>query len=158
MSNFYIAILILLVIVRSQLRIKPLRRSMFTFPILLLLYALYSCSKAGVDIGEGIGMVIVFSLGAIVGLFQGKFVNVYCEKNEWVVAGSWVTLAIWLVSVPIRYLIKFSYIELLDIPVHLNGNYAYVPFLISIAGILIGKVIMLTIRFPQPILSAANHD
>jgi hypothetical protein len=87
-------------------------------------------------------------LGGIVGMVQGKIVKVYQEHGVWWVAGSIVTLLIWLISIPIRLIVKYGYIQLLHVPTVLTGDLVCVPFLFSLAGILIGKVFILSLRYP----------
>jgi len=158
MTNLLIGALILLIMIRSQLGAKPLKRTAYTLPLLLLLFAVYASQQANVQAGEGVAMSICVALGAVVGLIQGRLIHVYSENGIWWTQGSWLTLLIWLTSVPIRFGVKYGIMELFDIPAQLTGTNAYVPFLYSIAGILLGKAVMLTIRYPNQMLAAASGE
>ncbi|MFC5450810.1 hypothetical protein [Paenibacillus aestuarii] len=155
MSNIFLCLIILLLIVRSQLRVKPLRRSLFTLPLLLLFYAIYLAAQAHVQPGEGISLALSALLGSGVGLFQGRLTRVYVDNSVWMMAGSWAGLAVWLLSIPLRFIVRYGFVELSGIDVVLTGAQAYVPFLFSIAGILLGKVLMLSLLYPEQMRAAA---
>jgi hypothetical protein len=158
MTYILLALAILLVLISNHLKPKPLKRSLFTMPVILLIYAVYLASDAHVQSGEAISLAISLILGGVVGMIQGKIVKVYQEHGVWWVAGSFVTLLIWLISIPIRLIVKYGYIQLLHVPTVLTGKLAYVPFLFSLAGILIGKVFILSLRYPKQMKAAANDE
>jgi hypothetical protein len=156
MTNPIVIILIAIVLIRSQLRPKPLRSRLFTFPALLLAYGVYIACQAQVQTGEALSLLLVTALGGAVGLLQGRLVRVYEEGRIWWVAGSWLTLAVWLLSIPIRFAVKYGFVELFHIHPQLTGRDAFVPFLFSIGGILLGKVCMIAIRYPGQMKAAAQ--
>jgi hypothetical protein len=156
--NLFIILLIAVVLIRSQLRPKPLTRSLFTIPVLLLIYAVYAGAQAHVQTGEAVSLLLAAGMGGIVGMVQGRLARVYEQHQTWWVAGSWLTLGVWLLSMPIRFLIKYGFIEWFRIHIELTGSSAFVPYLFSIGGILLGKVLMLTLRYPDLMLAAANGE
>lgn len=158
MTYVLIALVILLLLIRHQLKPRPLKRNLFTIPVLLLIYSIYLAWNAHVGGGEAISLAIGFGLGGLIGLIQGKMVSVYQKNDFWWVAGSWLTLGIWLLSIPVRYLVKYGFVEVFHVPTVLTGSNAYVPFLFSLAGILIGKVTTLSFRYPDQMIAAANNE
>ncbi len=158
MTYILLALALLLMLVRNQLKPKPLKRSLFTMPVILLVYAIYLAYNAHVQSGEATSLAISIILGGVIGLIQGKMVKVYQEHDVWWVAGSYLTLAIWFLSIPIRLVVKYGYLELFHFTTVLTGDLIYVPFLFSLAGILIGKVVMLSLRYPEQMLAAANDE
>jgi hypothetical protein len=158
MSKVWLAALLLVWLVKNQLAAKPLRSSLFTFPLLLLAVAAYSAYTAGVRTGEGISLGIAVVLGIGAGLVQGKFTAVYEENGVWMRAGSFAALLVWLLSVPIRFCVRYGFVELFHIEQHLTGSSAFVPYLFSLGGILLGKVIMLALRYPEPMMAAARGE
>ncbi|MFD0694528.1 hypothetical protein ACFQZT_10535 [Paenibacillus sp. GCM10027628] len=158
MPNLFLCAVILILVIRNQLKAKPLKRSLFTLPLLLLFYAIYVAAQANVQTGEAISLALGALLGGGVGLIQGRLARVYVDNSTWWVEGSWASLAVWLISIPLRFVVRYGFVELGGIPVVLTGDQAYVPFLFSIAGILLGKVLMLTFRYPGPMQAAASGE
>jgi len=149
MTNIFLALLILVLLIKRQLEPRPIKSSLYTFPIILLLYGSYLASAAGIKPLEGIALGLGVLLGIIVGLIQGRFTKVFQQNGIWMVAGSFWSLAVWLLSIPIRFLIKMSFIQILHIPVHLTGEYTFVPYLFSLAGIIAGRAIYLALKYPK---------
>ncbi|UJF32939.1 hypothetical protein [Paenibacillus hexagrammi] len=149
MMNVGIGLLVVIIIFRSQLKARPVSIKMFTMPLLLLAFAIYESVEAQVQAGEAVSLAMSVLLGAVVGLLQGKFIHVRTVDSVWWAEGSWASLGVWLLSIPVRFAIRYGFIGLLGIPTVLTGSKAYVPFLFSIAGILLGKGIMLVRRYPS---------
>ncbi|CAM3064610.1 hypothetical protein [Sporolactobacillus spathodeae] len=158
MNEILIALVLLLLLIRHQLKSRLLKRSLFTLPLLLLIYSIYLSVNAGVSLPESFSLVISTVLGGLIGLIQGKYASVYETDGFWWVRGSWLTLTVWLLSIPVRYLVKYGYLEAFHVHTVLIGSQAYIPILFSLAGILFGKVIMLTWRFPEQMRAAANDQ
>jgi hypothetical protein len=149
MTNIFLALLILVLLIKRQIQPRPIKSSLYIFPIILLLYGSYLASDAGVKTLEGISLGLSVFLGLLVGLVQGRFTRVFQQNGIWMVAGSFLSLSVWLLSIPIRFLIKMSFILVLHIPVHLTGEYSFVPYLFSLAGIIGGRAIYLAIKYPK---------
>jgi hypothetical protein len=149
----FIIILFFILLIRTQLRPKPLDSRIFIFPALLMLVGIYAAFDANVQAGEALSLFLGAILGAAVGLIQGKLVRVYEDHQTWLIEGSWLTVGVWLLSIPIRLLIKYEFVEMFHIHVELVGNRAYLPYLLSVSGILLGRLAMVTIRYPRLILS-----
>jgi hypothetical protein len=149
MANIFLALLILVFFIKRQIVPRPIKSSLYTLPIILLLYGSYLASKVGIEIMEGVSLGLAFLLGIIVGLIQGRFTQVFQQNGIWMVAGSLWSLGVWLLSIPIRFLIKMSFIQVLHTPVHLTGEYSFVPYLFSLAGIIAGRAIYLAIKYPK---------
>jgi hypothetical protein len=158
MPNLFLCMMIVILVVRSQLKAMPLKRSLFTLPLLLLFYAIYTAAQAHVQSGEAISLALGTVLGGGVGLLQGRLARVYVDNSTWMIAGSWAGLAVWLLSIPLRFVVRYGFVELGGIDVVLTGSQAYVPYLFSIAGILLGKVLMLTLLYPGPMQAAASGE
>lgn len=139
MKMVFIAILLVVVMVRRQLQARPVKTNMFSFPLLVLAFGVYEAAQAGVQTGEGISLLLGALMGAAVGWWQGAFTRVYEERGVLYTVGSVGSILIWFASIPIRLVIKYGFVLLLDIPIHLTGDYMYVPYLISLAGIWIGR-------------------
>lgn len=156
MSHLWIGLLLLIVLAGRQLRSRPIKRNLYTFPILLLGYAVYLSSNAGVQTGEGISLLVSAALGAVVGLLQGRHTRVFDLNGVWMIAGSFTSVLIWLFSIPIRYIVHLGLIRVFDIPVALTGTYAFVPFLFSVAGILLGRTLYLSLKYPGEFMKGAS--
>jgi len=149
MSHIFLALLILVLLIKRQIEPKPIKSSLYILPIILLLYGSYLASDAGIKTLEGISLGLGVFLGIIVGLIQGRFTHVFQQNGIWMVAGSFLSLSVWFLSIPIRYLIKMGFIQVLHIHVHLTGEYSFVPYLFSLAGIIAGRSIYLAIKYPN---------
>jgi hypothetical protein len=156
MSHLWIGLLLLIVLAGRQLRPRPVKRSLYTFPLLLMGYAIYLSSSAGVQTGEGITLFVSAALGGVVGLVQGRHTRVFDLNGVWMISGSFISVAIWLFSIPIRYIVHLGLIRVFDITVALTGTYAFVPFLFSVAGILLGRTIYLTLKYPDEFMQGAS--
>jgi hypothetical protein len=154
-THLFIGFLLLIMLMLRQFRPRPIKRSLFTLPLLLLAYGIYVSSQAGVEVGEGAALLLVTLMGLAVGLVQGRFTRVFEMDGVWMASGSVASVAIWLLSIPIRYVVKLGFIMLFDIPVHLTGAGAFVPFLFSLAGIVLGRAVYLAAKHPEEMTKAA---
>ncbi|NIK79159.1 hypothetical protein FHS15_004317 [Paenibacillus castaneae] len=156
MNTIFIAILILILLVNRQLKPRPIKGNVFFLPLLLILFASYQAYQAGVEGGEGISLLLGAGMGLGVGWLQGRFTAVYQKNGIWMTVGSIWSIAIWLLSVPIRLIIKYGFVELMHINVHLTGEYAFAPILLSLGAIVLGRALYLISRYPLPLREAAG--
>lgn len=152
MSYVWIGLLVHVVMLKRQIEPRPMRKSLSALPVLLLAFAIYLAAQASVQTGEGLSLLLTALMGAGVGILQGKFTRVYQANGTWMMAGSIVSLALWLLSVPIRYGVRIGFVQVFGFHVALTGQYAYVPFLFSLAGILLGRALYLIFRYPNEVM------
>ncbi|MNM83251.1 hypothetical protein D3C81_953060 [compost metagenome] len=148
MSYIWIALLILIVMAKRQLTPRPISAGLVTFPLLMVCYGGYIITQLSLGSGEIVSLILSLAMGAAVGLYEGRFVRVFEQGGIWMRQGSIVTLGIWLLSIPVRFIIKYGFIQLFHIPVQLTGSYAYVPYLFSLAGIMLGRAVYLILKYP----------
>lgn len=157
MNYFIIGLLILFFVVRRQLQARPIKSDLFLLPVLLLFYGAYAASQASVGIGESISLALGLAMGLAIGWAQGFFTSVYRINGIWMEQGTPLSLAIWLLSVPVRFLIKLAFVDVFHISVHLTGSSGVmVPLLVSFAGILFGKAMYLINRYKEQTKEASG--
>ncbi|GIP23479.1 hypothetical protein [Paenibacillus sp. J22TS3] len=156
MDYVWIALLVLIIMGKRQLAPRPVSARIVTVPLILALYGGYLAAKLSVGVGETASLLIGLGLGAAVGLYQGRFVRVFEQGGVWMTQGSVVTLGIWLLSIPLRLVIKYGFTELFHIPVKLTGSYMFVPYLFSLSGIMLGRAAYLIIKYPDEFQQAAG--
>jgi hypothetical protein len=149
MSSLFIFGLFFVLLVNRQLKPRPIKRNVLVLPLLLIFYAIYNALEAGIEIGESASLLLGAALGVVVGWIQGRFSTVYKQNGIWMTVGSIWTVAIWLLSVPIRLLVKYGFVELLDIKVLLIDEYAFVPLLLSLGAIVFGRGLYLFFHYPS---------
>ncbi|KEO83849.1 DUF1453 family protein [Tumebacillus flagellatus] len=160
MKTLVIALLIFLVVIRAQLRSRQLSARQFFLPLLVLLFGMYTAASIpGIAVGDWVTLFVGTVLGLIVGMIQGKFVRVFQEGGVWYIAGSIASVGLWLVSIPIRYGLKYGMSALIATPdlFSFDSNNFMVPFLFSIAGLMLGRIIMVCLRYPKQASSWLSH-
>jgi hypothetical protein len=80
--------------INNQLEPKPLKRSLYSLPVLLLLYAIYNSSRAGINRRNPCHGDYLPARCRAIGLIQGKITKVYQRNDNWFRAGSWIALAV----------------------------------------------------------------
>ncbi|WP_433945246.1 hypothetical protein [Paenibacillus sp. SN-8-1] len=148
MNYIWMALLILIVMAKRQLTPRPISAGLVTFPLILICFGGYITTQLSLGGGEITSLVLSLVMGAAVGLYEGRFVRVFEQGGIWMRQGSIVTLGIWLLSIPVRFIVKYGFIQLCHIPVQLTGSYAYVPYLFSLAGIMLGRAGYLIVKYP----------
>lgn len=156
MKTIFLALLIVILLVNRQLKPRPINTKMLLLPILLMLYVSYLAYQAGVEVEEATSLLITVLMGIGVGWLQGRFTRVYQSNGVWMTVGSMTSILVWLLSIPIRLIVKYGFVELLDIEVKLVGNLAYVPILFSLGAIILGRALYLVYHNPIEFREAAN--
>lgn len=156
MKTIFFAILILILLVNRQLKPRPINRNMLLLPILLLLYVSYLASQAGVEIEEATSLLLTALMGMGVGWIQGRFTNVYRSHGVWMTVGSISSVLVWLLSIPIRLIVKYGIVNILEIEVKLVEDLAYVPLLFSLGAMILGRALYLVSKYPSQFSEAAN--
>ncbi|PWK08442.1 hypothetical protein [Tumebacillus permanentifrigoris] len=157
MQNVVIGLAIFIIVIRAQLRSRQLSSRQFFLPLLVLLFGMYSAASiSGIAVGDWIVLFTATLLGVAAGLVQGKYVRVYQEGNTWFVAGSLASIGLWLLSIPIRYGVKYGMSALIATPELFSGDHFMIPFLFSIAGLMLGRIAMVCIRYPKQAMGWIN--
>ncbi|MEC0370311.1 hypothetical protein [Paenibacillus chibensis] len=156
MNQMWIGVLVILILAARQLNAKPMKRSLFVLPIIMFGYGLYFCASSGVQTGEAVSLAIMTVMSLAVGFVQGHLTRVYQHNEVWMIAGSWLSVAVWLFSLPIRFIVKYGFIHLFNIPVVLTGDRMFVPFLFAVARIVLGRAIYFAVKYPDEFMEAAS--
>ncbi|WP_067621446.1 hypothetical protein [Alicyclobacillus acidiphilus] len=158
-KDIIIGAIILILIIRRQLTPRPLSGRLLVLPLILGAYALYeAASNPSIAWAGWVSLMLTLALSFLVGLIRGRIVRVYQENGVWMVAGSVKSLLLWLVSIPIRYGLRFALVPLLGAGAAFHGPSSSLPYLFSIAGLLLGRALMLTLRHPEAVRQARqNH-
>ncbi|MBL0388313.1 hypothetical protein JJB07_17040 [Tumebacillus sp. ITR2] len=158
MKTVVIGLLIFLVVIRAQLRSRQLSSRQFFLPLLVLLFGMYTAASiGGIAVGDWIVLFTGTVLGVAVGMVQGKFVRVFEQNGTWFIAGSLASVGLWLASIPIRFGLKYGMSALIATPDLFSGDNFMVPFLFSIAGLMLGRIIMVSMRYPKQALAWMNN-
>lgn len=148
MNTIFLAILILILLVNRQLKPRPIKGSMLLLPLLLMLYVSYLAYQAGIEGGEAISLLLTTVMGIGVGWLQGRYTSVYQHNGIWMTVGSIKSILVWLLSIPIRLIVKYGFVEMLSIKIHLVDEFTYLPLLLSLSAIVLGRSLYLTFRYP----------
>ncbi|RUT31690.1 hypothetical protein EJP77_09880 [Paenibacillus zeisoli] len=148
MNYIWIVLLAVIVITKRQLTPRPISAGLVTFPLLLVCYGGYMVTQLSLGGGEIASLLLSLAMGAAVGMYEGRFIRVFEQDGVYMRRGSLVTLGIWLLSIPVRFIVSFGFTQLLHIHVQLTGSNAYIPFLFSLAGILLGRAVYLIVKYP----------
>lgn len=150
MKNVVIGLLIFIVVIRMQLRSRQLSARQFVLPLLVLLFGMYAAAGIeGIATGDWVVLFTGFIVSVAAGMVQGRFVRVFQEGGIWYIAGSLASIGMWLVSIPIRYGLKWGMSSLIATPELFSGDHFMIPFLFSIAGLMLGRIVMVSIRYPK---------
>jgi len=146
--SIWLFIAIFVLFVRSQLKPRLLSFRLFTLPVLFMVFGGYMAYSAHVQQGEGVLLLLGAFMGAAIGLIQGRLVLVYEYQSRWWVQGSWRGILILLMYALLKFVIQSAAVLAFDIPIELKGSQAFVPYVISLAAILLGRSTMIAIRYP----------
>ncbi|MFD1678272.1 hypothetical protein [Alicyclobacillus fodiniaquatilis] len=154
-QDVILGIVILLFVVKRQLSPRTLSGGLLFLPLILGAYALYEAAgDSMVQIAGWISLLLTLAMSFIVGLIRGRMTRIYQENGRWMIAGSWQSLLLWLVSIPIRYGLRFLLVPLLGEGAAFHGQTAPLPYLFSIAGLLLGRALILALRHPEAVRQA----
>ncbi|MDQ0191380.1 hypothetical protein JI721_06010 [Alicyclobacillus cycloheptanicus] len=154
--DIIIGIVLLGVLIQRQLTPRPLSGRLLLLPGILGVYAIYAAAgNAQVGLAGWISLLVTLVLSLVVGLIRGRLTHVYQENGRWMVAGSWKTLVFWLASIPIRYGVHFLLVPLLGPGAAFQGSTSTLPYLFSIAGLMLGRAAMLALRHPEAVRQAS---
>jgi hypothetical protein len=156
MQQLWIAIVLVICMAARQLTAQPINRKLYTIPVLALVYGLYVAYGHGAQNADMLSLLISAALGGVVGFLQGRFIRVFDRNGVWMMLGSVASVAIWLLSVPIRFAVHYGFDSLSGIEPVLTGSLAFVPFLFSIAGIMLGRVLYLTLKYPNEMMTGVS--
>lgn len=156
MNQLLIALFLIVWMAARQLTARPVKRNLFTVPVVALGFGLYVSYGQGVQTGEMISLLISAALGCMAGFLQGRYIRVIEQNGVWMTVGSAASIAIWLLSVPIRLAVRYGFDQTFGIHAVLTGSYAYVPFLFSIAGIMLGRALYLSFKYPEEMRAGAS--
>lgn len=154
-KDIILGIIILVVIIQRQLTPRPLSGRLMLLPLILGAYALYEAAgNSTVQFAGWVSLLLTLAMSLIVGLVRGRMTRLYQENGRWMIAGSWQSLLLWLVSIPIRYGLRFLLVPLLGEGAAFHGSSASLPYLFSITGLLLGRALMLYLRHPEAVRQA----
>ncbi|WP_127507458.1 hypothetical protein [Paenibacillus humicus] len=148
LSPIVISLLFLLML-RSQLKTRLLSARLFVLPMLLLGGALAASSGAEAGEGEGILLLLEALMGIGIGLLQGHLSLIFQEGSVWVIRGSVAGAAVWLFSIPLRLGIELGAASAFGIPMELSHELPFVPYLLGIGGIFLGRALLVALRYPR---------
>ncbi|MTT31956.1 hypothetical protein GMB86_08025 [Terrilactibacillus sp. BCM23-1] len=151
--------IILVSLIINQLKERPLTAKLYRLPLLLLFTACYSVTQMPfIKFGDLCILSLSLFLSFGFGMLQGRYTPLINHEGAWYIAGSVISLCVWFISVPIRYLLKYIFISLFHLTLHLDGPSSYVIYLFSIAGILLGRYTMLWLRHPSLVKNVAQNE
>ncbi|GEO27329.1 hypothetical protein AAC03nite_31140 [Alicyclobacillus acidoterrestris] len=154
-KDIMLGIVILAIIVKRQLVPRPLSGRLLILPLIFSAYAFYeTAGNSTVHLAGWVSLILTFLLSLIVGFIRGHLTRVYQENGQWMVAGSWKALLFWLLSIPIRYGLRFLLVPLLGAGAAFHGQSSSLPYLFSISGLLLGRACMLALRHPEAVREA----
>lgn len=156
MNELIFALVLLLYMATRQLTARPVKRNLYTLPILGLGYGAFVAYGQGAQGAENIALLILIVLGIAAGWMQGRYIRVFERNGVWMIAGSTASVAIWLLSLPLRAAVHFGFEALCGIQPVLTGSYAFVPFLLSIAGMMLGRALRLTALYPEEMMAGTT--
>lgn len=148
-SMIILVLVILLMMVRRQLTPRPLTVRLLYVPLILLFLAVYQAGdfpKLGML--NWVSFIVSLALGLVAGLVAGNFTKVFEQNGQWMVVGSLLTLGIWVLSVPFRFGVRLVMNVLFHVPA-LPQKAEFIPYLFSIAGILLGQILMVLFKNPS---------
>jgi hypothetical protein len=150
-----LGIVILALVIQRQLVPRPLSGRLLVLPLILGAFSLYEAAgNPGVRLTGWVSLVLTMALSLVVGLIRGRMTRVYQENGHWMVSGSWKSLLFWLLSIPIRYGLRFLLVPLLGDGAAFHGQTSTLPYLFSISGLLLGRALMLALRHPEAVQQA----
>ncbi|KKC48197.1 hypothetical protein VE23_15670 [Paenibacillus sp. D9] len=147
LSPIVISLLFLLML-RSQLKTRLLSARLFVLPMLL---GGALAASSGTEAGEGEGILLLLEalMGIGIGLLQGHLSLIFQEGSVWVIRGSVAGAAVWLFSIPLRLGIELGAASAFGIPMELSHELPFVPYLLGIGGIFLGRALLVALRYPR---------
>lgn len=134
-KDIILGIVILAIIVQRQLVPRPLSGRLLILPLLFSAYAFYEAAgNSTVQLAGWVSLILTLLLSLIVGFIRGHMTRVYKENGQWMVAGSWKALLFWLLSIPIRYGLRFLLVPLLVPAQPFTANRAHCPICFPFPG------------------------
>lgn len=156
---FVIGSILLASVLINLLREKPLTGKLYRQPLALLLFTGYSLSfLPALPPGDWGIMAASFLLSFGLGLIQGRYTPLVNHNGAWYLSGSIMAVLIWLLSIPIRYALKYASISFLSMTPLLSGSSSFVIYFIFMAGFLLGRYSMLLFRYPALVKKAGQNE
>ncbi|NQX66136.1 DUF1453 family protein [Paenibacillus alba] len=150
MMQILIVLAVIFLMVRRQLGTRTVSRRMVILPLILLVYGFYMASSiSGMDAGGWLLLILGAVIGFPIGIWQGILTKVFREGGVWMTKGSPIGLAVWLLSIPVRYGLRFGLAYVIPTHASFTGGNASIPFLFAIAGIVLGRLVGICMKHPQ---------
>jgi hypothetical protein len=151
--------LLLFIILINQLREKPLTGRLYRQPLALLLYVACVLSFAPmVTSSDWLAIVFALGLSFFFGMLQGRYTPLINHDGAWYLSGSFMAVLVWLLSVPARSVFKTVTVSWFSLTPAVNHSSDFIFYLLFIAGFLLGRYLMIFIRYPELVAKIRQNE
>ncbi|MFX3618317.1 MAG: hypothetical protein ACE3JK_12430 [Sporolactobacillus sp.] len=151
--------LLVAIILINQLREKPLTGRLYRQPLALLLFVACALSfMTALSAADWVILSGALIMSFALGLLQGRYTPLIHHDGAWYLSGSLLAVAVWLISIPIRYGLNAIAVHYLSLTPSLTGSSSFIIYFIFIAGFLLGRYTMLFFRYPQLLKNVGRNE